>query len=378
IGYPVSANLRFPEALEYMEINLNNVGDPFSKPTRYKSHTHGQERAVVGFFAKDIWGFEDQSNLWGYVTAGGTEGNLQGCFVGREVLTAKSGGAVQPVMFVSDEAHYSLFKIARLLNVRIERIETDARGFMDMHHFEEALRQNQGSPALIVATIGTTMKGAIDSPELLYQVLERTGMQDNYYMHLDGALMGNVLPLLARAQGSGGNAFDIQSQLKYTHSISVSGHKFMGVPFPCGVFLSWHRQQMETISQEVQYIGGHDLTVMGSRNGHSVLYLLEATKGEGVAGLTAMAQSCMQNAKYLFGRLQKEFSGRQPLLNPDSITVVFNSPSEALVEKHQLATTTPADGVRIAHIVTMCHVTKAKIDGFLNDLIVEELTGEYR
>ncbi|CBJ48808.1 conserved unknown protein [Ectocarpus siliculosus] len=376
IGYPGRTDARFPEAREYMDIYLNNIGDPYASPTNHKPNTHTEERTVVEFFAKDIWGFEDPTQLWGYVTASGTEGNLQGCYIGREILAAKSGGAIQPILYTSVEAHYSLFKTARLLNLRIEKIETDARGFMDMQEFEKALERNRGSPALVAATIGTTMKGAIDWPERLYQALEHTGMRDNYYMHVDGALMGNVLPL-ARAEGSGGNGFDLQAQLKYAHSISVSGHKFMGVPFPCGVFLSWNREHLEAITQEVQYIGGHDLTVMGSRSGHSVLYFLEAIIREGRAGLAAAARSCLQNAHYLLGRMQREFRHRQPFLNPDSLTVVFNCPSDALVEKHQLATTTPACGTRIAHIITVGHVSKAKIDRFLDDLKVEEATREY-
>ncbi|CAM9456983.1 unnamed protein product, partial [Ectocarpus sp. 13 AM-2016] len=378
IGYPGRTDAHFPEAREYMDIYLNNVGDPYARPTNYKPNTHTEERTVVDFFAKDIWGFEDPTQLWGYVTASGTEGNLQGCYIGREILAAKSGGAVQPILYTSVEAHYSLFKTARLLNLRIEKIETDARGFMDMQEFEKALERNRGSPALVAATIGTTMKGAIDWPERLYEALEHAGMRDNYYMHVDGALMGNVLPL-ARAEGSGGNGFDLRAQLKYAHSISVSGHKFMGVPFPCGVFLSWNRQHLEAITQEVQYIGGHDRTVMGSRSGHSVLYFLEAIIREGRAGLAAAARSCLQNAHYLLGRMEREFSHRQPFLNPDSLTVVFNCPSDALVEKHQLATTTPASGTRIAHIVTVGHVSKAKIDRFLNDLkeVEEETHREY-
>ena len=79
---------------------INNCGDPFTETT-YKVQTHNIEREVVSFVA-DIFR-APKDNHWGYVTNGGTEGNLYGLYLARETLpTAKA--------YFSKAAHYSIKK----------------------------------------------------------------------------------------------------------------------------------------------------------------------------------------------------------------------------------------------------------------------------
>jgi histidine decarboxylase len=56
------------------------------------------------------------------------------------------------------------------------------------------------------------------------------------------------------------------------HSIAISGHKFIGCPFPCGIVLTY-QELADKLASNIEYIGSKDLTIGGSRNGHAPLFL---------------------------------------------------------------------------------------------------------
>ena len=64
---------------------------------------------------KDFWKLNkdyvaNKNKIWGYITNSGTEGNLQGLFVGRESALGQSH-----VFLTSKDSHFSLFKIEFLI-----------------------------------------------------------------------------------------------------------------------------------------------------------------------------------------------------------------------------------------------------------------------
>ena len=62
-----------------LQFHLNNFGDPFAQhPTDF--HSKDFEVAVLDWFAQ-LWEIE-KDEYWGYITSGGTEGNLHGLLVG--------------------------------------------------------------------------------------------------------------------------------------------------------------------------------------------------------------------------------------------------------------------------------------------------------
>lgn len=187
IGYPLNLGYDYTPVFDKFKYAMNNIGCPFSRST-LKISSKEIELKVLDFFA-DLWGI-CKTNIWGYLTSSGTEGNFQGLYVGREVL-----GNV-PVFYTSKESHYSIFKIARLLQLELCVIDTLESGEMDYRDFEHKLMQNINRPALINANLGTTMKSAIDNTREIYRVLKKHNKHHEYYLHADGALMGFVLPFL--------------------------------------------------------------------------------------------------------------------------------------------------------------------------------------
>ena len=51
-----------------------------------------------------------------------------------------------------------------------------------------------------------------------------------FYIHCDGALFGMMMPFIKQAP--------MVTFKKPIGSVSVSGHKFMGAPVPCGVVIT--------------------------------------------------------------------------------------------------------------------------------------------
>lgn len=51
-------------------------------------------------------------------------------------------------------------------------------------------------------------------------------------------------------------------------SVSVSGHKFIGAPVPCGVVIT-RQKYIAALANNVEYLNSRDATIMGSRNGYT-------------------------------------------------------------------------------------------------------------
>ena len=73
VGFPGNQNFDYSPLLPFFEYSLNNLGSPFHNSI-YRSNTHQVERDVIAHFAALTR--IDPELAWGYVTTGGTEGNM--------------------------------------------------------------------------------------------------------------------------------------------------------------------------------------------------------------------------------------------------------------------------------------------------------------
>lgn len=145
-------------------------------------------------------------------------------------------------------------------------------------------------------------------------------------------------------------------------SISVSGHKFVGCPVPCGAQLT-RMKHINALSSNVEYLASRDATIMGSRNGHAPIFLWYTLNKKGYKGFQKEVQKCLRNAHYLKGRLGE--AGISVMLNELSSTVMFERPKdEEFVRRWQLA----CEG-NMAHAVVMPNVIVDKLDDFADELI---------
>lgn len=334
-GYPCNQVYDYTDLLRFMSISLNNVGDPYDDST-FRLHSRQFEQEVIAWYARLVHAPED--NYWGYVTNGGTEGNLYGLYLAREMYP-------DAIFYFSQETHYSVAKNLNLLNVRNIMITCQENGEMDYDDLRETLKLHRDTPAVIVANIGTTMKGAVDNVSTIKSIIQKLAIQQ-YYIHADAALSGMILPFVDTPQ-----PFRFSDGVD---SISTSGHKMIGSPIPCGIVIA-KRKNVDAIARAVEYVGVLDTTITGSRNAITPMILWYAMKRAGVDGFTRMVQQCMTNAEYAIERFAAY--GIKAWRNTNSITVVFPRPSKAILYRWQMA---PEHN--IAHIITMPHVTPAIID----------------
>ncbi|MEH1864538.1 MAG: histidine decarboxylase [Nostoc sp.] len=343
-GYPYNLSCDYSAIGKFFNHLLNNAGDPYIEPD-FGLHSRRFEQEVLSFFAQLYKIPENQ--FWGYVTAGGTEGNLYGIFLAREIYP-------NGILYSSQDSHYSIPKAAKLFRIQHNVVNSQINGEMNYDHFEQLLSKNRSYPAIINLNIGTTVKGAIDNLDKVLEILERNQIKD-YYIHCDAALSGLILPFL-----DGAPQVNFKKPID---SVAISA-KFIGSPLPCGVVLT-KKKWVEKVETEIEYIGSKDTTILGSRNGHTPLILWYAVQTRGYDGLAKEAKTCIHNAQYLFQQLQiREYPC---MLNNFSNTVVFQKPSQRLIKKWQLAVFENS-----AHMIVMQNIGRDKIDIFINELLLEE------
>jgi histidine decarboxylase len=343
IGYPYNLDYNHSNLHRFLNYSINNLGDPFVS-SNYGVHSREFERSVVGFFA-ELWGIR-KPDYWGYVTTCGTEGNMYGILLAREKFP-------DGILYASRESHYSVFKSAKYYRMQSEAILTDSTGSIDCNHLMTCLEKNKDYPAIININIGTTVKGAIDDLYGVIQILKDGGYErDRFYIHCDGALFALMLPFIENAPHM---TFDLPID-----SITVSGHKMLGCPMPCGVVVT-RKENVDMVENHIEYLNSVDTTIMGSRNGQAPLFLWYSLKKKGLQGIKEDVQLCLDNANYLYTSLKKECIMTQ--LNDLSTTVVMERPKcEKLIHKWQLA----CQG-DIAHVVVMPNVSREKLDIFVRE-----------
>lgn len=344
MGYPVTKDFDYSALQELLQFPLNNVGDPFVDST-WKCDSREFEREVIAFFA-DLLG-APENNWWGYVTNGGTEGNLYGLYLARELYP-------NGICYFSQDTHYSVAKNLHLLNMRHIMIRSLENGEIDYEDLKETIRLHRDLPAVVFANSGTTMTEAKDDIAKIKAILDEFSIADRY-IHTDAALSGVVNPFLNPRP-----AFDFSDG---ADSISISGHKFIGSPIPCGIVIAT-KDKVVRIARSIAYIGCLDTTITGSRNGYTPMVMWYALNTLGKEGLRKRVLSSLETARY--AQEQLAAIGIKAWRNPNAITVVLPEVSPQLKEKYQLAT---ANG--ITHLLCMPNIQRSHIDSLVADLKTE-------
>ncbi|MGW2659063.1 hypothetical protein ACWC1D_36240, partial [Streptomyces sp. NPDC001478] len=284
----------------------------------------------------------------------------------------------------------------------------------------------RGHPVLISLNLGSTFKGAHDEVDTvcarLLPVFERYGMLDGvldlgtdpetgeriterrrrFWIHVDGALGAAYVPFVRMARdtphGDGPcrtdpadldlPAFDfgvapvspVEGRgVDMVASIAMSGHKWPGAPWPCGIYMTKVKYQLEPPAR-APYIDTRDTTFAGSRNGLSPLMLWDHLARHSYEDQIALIRRAQRLSGYLLDRLDglRRTHGIDlwAARSPGAITVRFRRPGDATVAKWSLSCqdvlTDPGDpgGPRAyAHVFLMSSVTKERIDALVDDLV---------
>lgn len=336
-GYPVSIGRNYSKVIPTLRETYNNAGDAFyPKKGTYERERHEDERILIERVAK-LWNV-DIDNCWGYTTSGGSEGNMQGLYMAREMFP-------DGVLYHSDQIHYSIKKIAKILRMKSVVIPSDKNGSIDCRQLECCIDINK--PVIVLANIGSTFLGAVDDVKKIHHILKNT--TSRIYIHADAAFFGFVMM----------HMFPGYDGYKYMDSISVSSHKWCGTPIPGGIFMS-AKDRLKYIENFEEVIEQRDVTISGSRNGHISIFLNHFFD---TIDLEKDVEGCLELTEYLIRRLDEAVPECNPWVNYRSPIVVFDRPSREIIHKWSLATV----GNK-SHVIVLPHVTKNVIDALVHDI----------
>jgi histidine decarboxylase len=338
----------------------------------------------------------------------------------------QSPNAFHPVAFFSQDTHYSLTKAVRVLGIdTFHEVGRDrypdenplapgtpwprevpsvggaaGTGAIDPEKLAVLVRffASRGYPILVSLNYGSTFKGAYDDvqtvAETVHAICTEYGLDERrvyhngpgddgydvrpgYWVHVDSALGAGYVPYLEMARDAGivdevPPTFDFR--LPQVHSLTFSAHKWMGAPWPCGVFMT--RTGLQMIPPRAsEYIGASDTTFAGSRNGFTAVVLWDYLARHSYDDQIRMAAICHRTAGYAHDRLLalQERLGLDLWVDrsPLALTVRFRRPRADIVRKYSLSfETVHVDGeVRpYVHLYAMKHVTCELIDELVRDL----------
>jgi histidine decarboxylase len=340
--------------------------------------------------------------------------------------------AYTPVAFYSEDSHYSLAKTVRVLGIptfyemgtkhypNANPLEegrpwpqevpsaggTEGPGAVDVDKLVTLVSffARMGHPVLIILNFGTTFKCGYDDVEevchRLDPVFRKYGLHDRpvkygskdgrdlvdrrrgYWIHVDGALGGPYLPYLEKAVEKGEFTppddesvprlrFSYRGTRTHVSSIISSGHKYLGSPVPCGIYLTKVGNQMSPPGNP-EYIGSPDTTFGGSRSALAPLALwnkLARTSLDDHVDIAVRSQTVAEHAVDRLGRVITPHGPLTVRRGPFALSVVFDLPAPHVVRKYSLAT---MPSIGMAHLFAMPHVDKPLIDELVADLNRED------
>ncbi|EHG4045361.1 histidine decarboxylase [Salmonella enterica] len=347
ISYPDAADLDVSILNKFNEFVFNNYGD-WAEDSNYILNTFEFEREVIEWFSELL--NIDINKCWGYVTNGGTEGNMYGCLLGRECFPNGK-------LYYSKQTHYSVAKIVSILRIEGKVIKEQPNGEIDYDDLIQKIKENNDPHPIIFANIGTTVTAAVDDIKIIQKKMTKAGYErEDYYIHSDAALSGMIIPFCDDPQ-----PFDFADG---ADSVAISGHKVIGTKIPCGVVLA-KKENVAMITHEIEYIAAHDKTITGSRNGHTPLMMWLGIKQYTYDQHKARIKYCLDNAQYAVDKFNEY--GIKAWRNKNSTTVVFPKPSVEIINKWLLST----EGERSHLVICGHHKDKNQIDIVIGDIVTD-------
>lgn len=322
---------------------INNVGDPWGAAA--DDAGMADERYVVNWLL-DLFG-APAHDRWGWVTSGSSAAIEYGLHLGRTRYP-------DAPIYLSAAAHPCVTAAADKLRMRTIVVPVDAHDELDLDALADLTEP--GVPAIVLATIGTTMCEAIDDIARIRQTLRRAGAGP-VWVHADAALAG--VPLALDAQWSwrvrlGQHGADADS-------LSLSGHKFLSVPIPCGVLLC-RRTDSRHLARPLSYTRSTNPTSACSRPGITPRMLRAVIDQLGREGLARHARTARAVADHAHRSLLAV--GVDAHRHPHALTVTFPTPSDELVTRWSLA----APHGR-SHLIAMPGIPTDLIDTFISELV---------
>ena len=267
------------------------------------------EESICKWFSTKI-GFSESAG--GIAASGGTLSNLNALVAARNHAGLESDQ--NAVFLISEDAHSSFAKCTRIMGLdenNLIKVKTDKNGCMDMIDLKITIDKccEEGKKIFsIVATIGTTIRGAIDPIENISKICK----ERNIWLHIDGSIGGifaiTSIPIIGI------------SHVNYANSITINPQKILGITKTSSILLVSDIEVLkDTFSTGLPYVSSeHDvlnrgeLGIQGSRPAE-IIKLWLGLRFLGMNGIENVLSSSIDRRKFFETNLNTEiydlFSG---------------------------------------------------------------------
>ena len=259
------------------------------------------EESLCKWFAKKI-GFNDSSG--GIAASGGTLSNLNALIAARN--NAGLGSDPNCVLIVSEDAHSSFIKCTRIMGLaatNLVRIKTDNNGCMDIQNLrktlDDCLLENKKIFA-IVATLGTTVRGAIDPIKDISNICK----EKNIWLHIDGSIGGIFAVTSIPIEGL--------NNINQSNSITINPQKIIGITKTSSLLLVSDMSTLENafstglpyISKKEDIVNRGEIGIQGSRPAE-VIKLWLGLRFLGLKGIEEILQSSIKRKDFFLDNICK-------------------------------------------------------------------------
>ena len=369
--------------------------------------------------------------LWSarnYLSGKGVQTFVENGHVGpsqaEEAVIGSGSSSTVPVLIYSQNSNYSINKVADIVNLLpfhvigkkryphenplggewVEGVPctggSSGPGMVDIDALADVVDffSGKGHPIVVVFNYGTTLKGACDdvkeAGDRLVKILKKNHMYERvvldpddqtvrvtrkgFWFHVDGALAAAYMPFLEMAYKKGmtgvrpASIFDFR--LDYVTSIVTSGHKYIGTPWPCGIYITRNGMRLHSARRN-PYTGALDSNISHSRNAHSALLLWSFISTNSYDAQVESILQCLKIVMYAirkFKELEKSIAIDLWIINfLPSLSIMFRRPNQKIIVKYTLTTSCLSIDAHVrpyAQIFIMKHVTTDIVDSFIKDL----------
>ena len=259
------------------------------------------EESLCKWFAKKI-GFNDSSG--GIAASGGTLSNLNALIAARH--NAGLGSDPNSVIIVSEDAHTSFIKCIRIMGLDDEnliRIKTDEKGCMNVQNLRKTIDncsiENKNIIA-IVATLGTTVRGAIDPIKDISELCK----EKDLWLHIDGSI-GGIFAITSIP-------IDGLNNINQANSITINPQKIIGITKTSSLLLVSDMSTLEnTFFTGLPYISSKnninnrgEIGIQGSRPAE-IIKLWLGLSFLGVKGIEDILKSTIERKDFFIKNISK-------------------------------------------------------------------------
>ena len=257
------------------------------------------EESICKWFSNKL-GFNESAG--GMAASGGTLSNLNALVAARNYAGLESDQ--NAVFITSEDAHSSFIKCRRIMGLcknNLIKVKTDINGCMDIIDLKNTIDKCylEGKKIFsIVATLGTTMRGAIDPINDISKICK----ERDIWFHIDGSI-GGIFAITK-------NPINGISKVNFANSITINPQKILGITKTSSILLVSNIEVLKNtfatglpyVSSDSSVLNRGELGIQGSRPAE-IIKLWLGLRFLGMQGIEEVLNSAIERRKFFENNL---------------------------------------------------------------------------